>query len=87
MKSKDKILTYEQAKELKWFGDNCTGLRQEYYELLGSVTKFGEKIQRLSEQGLLIEDFLRRNPGEILEENRGWGNTDGAPETDNSRGQ
>lgn len=65
MKPKDKILTYAQAKELKWFGDNCLGLRQEYYELFGKVIEFGQKIERLSKQGLLIEDFLRRNPREV----------------------
>lgn len=68
MKPKDKILTYAQARELKFFSDNCLGLRQEYYELLGNVLKFGEKLERLSKQGLLIEDFLRRNPGERIDE-------------------
>jgi hypothetical protein len=64
VKPKDKILTYQQARELKFFTDNCMGVRQEYYELLGKVTEFGQKIERLSKQGLFIEDFLRRNPGE-----------------------
>ena len=64
MKPKDKILTYQQARELKFFTENCMGVRQEYYELLGKVTEFGRKIERMSKQGLLIEDFLQRNPGE-----------------------
>lgn len=68
MKAKNKILTYEQARELQWFSKNCTGIRLEYYELLGQVTKFGEKVERLAKQGLLIENFLRANPGESFQD-------------------
>lgn len=60
MKPKDKILTYDQAKELQWFCKNCTGLRTEYYEkIVEPVERFKERLNRLEETCLLIEKFLK----------------------------
>lgn len=59
MKKKDRVLTYQQARELKWFMQNCTGIRQEYYALLEKVTAFGRHVDRLNQTCLQIEEFLR----------------------------
>lgn len=58
MKPAEKILTYQQARELKWFCGNVTGLRQEYYPLLDRWNAFDARILRLENTCKLIEKFL-----------------------------
>jgi hypothetical protein len=66
MKPSDKILTYAQAKELKWFCDNVLGVRNDMYDILDSVqakTKtFENRIKRLEKTCDLIEKFLEQTP-------------------------
>jgi hypothetical protein len=59
MKKEDQILTYAQARDLKWFCSNCTGLRSEFYPLLDKMTSFQEKLDRLEKTAVLIEKFLK----------------------------
>lgn len=61
MKPQDKILTYEQAKELRWFSNNCTGLRTEYYTIVGVVEEFKGRLERLEKTCQLIETFFEKN--------------------------
>lgn len=61
MKPKDKILTYEQARELRWFCKNCTGTRQEFYDLLDQFTSLKAKLDRLEKTCKLIEEFFDKN--------------------------
>jgi hypothetical protein len=61
MKPKDKILTYEQAKELRWFTKNCTGLRQEYYALMNQFLSLKDKLDRLENTAILIEKYFEQN--------------------------
>lgn len=58
MKPADKILTYGQAKELKWFSKNCVGLRTEYYELMDKFLAFQHELDRLNSTCELIEKFF-----------------------------
>jgi hypothetical protein len=58
VKPSDKILTYEQARELKWFCKNVAGTRSEYYEALDVVNKFRDKIDRLYEASLTIKTYF-----------------------------
>jgi hypothetical protein len=58
MKPQDKVLTYAQAKELKWFSKNCVGLRTEYYELMDKFLAFQHKLDRLNSTCELIEKFF-----------------------------
>ncbi len=64
MKPHEKILTYEQAKELKWFCNNVTGLRQEFYPLLDRLNAFNGKLERLERTCQLIEKFFSEHPNE-----------------------
>ena len=58
MKNKDKILTYEQAKELKFFCKSVVGTRQEFYKLLDEMNAFKIKLDRLDKTCWLIGDHL-----------------------------
>lgn len=58
MKKENKILTYEQAKELKFFCQSVVGTRQEYYKVLGEVDLFKHKLNRLEKTCELIEKYL-----------------------------
>ena len=58
MKPKDKILTYEQARDLKWFCQNVAGVREDMYAAIGEMTKFDDRIKRLEKTCELIEKFL-----------------------------
>jgi hypothetical protein len=58
VKPKDKILTYEQARDLKWFCQNVVGVRQDMYSAIESVKSFDERIARLEKTCDLIEKFL-----------------------------
>lgn len=58
MKPKDKILTYEQARELKWFCRNVVGTRQEFYALMERMEGFREKLDRMHETCELIQEHL-----------------------------
>jgi predicted nuclease with TOPRIM domain len=62
MKPEDKILTYEQARELKFFVKNCTGLRQEFYELFDNLEAFKRKLDRLNNTCGLIEEYFKKHP-------------------------
>lgn len=61
MKPEDKVLTYEQARELKWFSRNILGTRQEFYAVLDKVEKYKAKIDRLVQQAEHIESYCERN--------------------------
>lgn len=68
MKPEDKTLTYQQARELKWFCGNVIGIRQELHgaqELVEKIAKFDQRIARLEKTCGLIESFL----GEKIESN------------------
>lgn len=56
---KPKILTNAQARELKWFCDNVTGVRQDYYKVVEVAGKFDERLKRLEKTCDLIEKHLR----------------------------
>ena len=62
MKNSDKVLTYEQAKELKWFCKNVTGTRTEFYEALAVVEKFKAKIDRLQQTVDTVEQYFKERP-------------------------
>lgn len=51
-------LTYEQARDLKWFCKNVVGVRQDYYEIFDKARGFDERISRLEKTCSLIEKFL-----------------------------
>ena len=68
MKPQDKILTYEQARELKWFCKNVTGTRKEFYEALEVVNKYKEKIDRLGSQADEILQWCEKNNIKMLGE-------------------
>lgn len=55
-------LTPEQARQLKWFCNNCTGLYHEHYAVQGQLTKFTYKLERLLKTCELIENFLSQQP-------------------------
>ena len=58
MKKEEKILTYEQAKELKWFCRNVVGTREEFYKTLEIANAFDARLTRLEKTCELIEKFL-----------------------------
>ncbi len=62
MKKNDKILSYEQARELKWFTKNCTGLRQEFYQLMDQFLAFQSKLDRLNNTCELIDTYFKDRP-------------------------
>lgn len=59
MKKEDKVLTYEQAREMKWFCQNVVGLKHEYYEIMDKANGFQGKIDRLMKTCEVIENFLK----------------------------
>lgn len=61
MKPKDKILTYEQARELRWFCKNCTGTRQEFYDVVEQVEKFKKNMDKLEKTAEMIEKYFKDN--------------------------
>lgn len=62
MKPKDKILTYQQAKELKWFCENVAGVRTDFNKFLDAQVKFEQRIRRLETVCAMIEEFLEQRP-------------------------
>lgn len=58
MKKDDKTLTYEQARELKFFCKNVVGVRQDMYEIVEKVDKFDARIRRLEKTCELIEKYF-----------------------------
>lgn len=63
MKPEDKTLTYEQAKELKWFCGNVAGLKTDFYKVSDAVAAFDERLKRLEKTCELIEKFLDKHGG------------------------
>lgn len=62
MKAKDKILTYEQARELKWFCNNVVGTRMEFYAVMDTANAFDERLKQLEKTCALIEKYFEDNP-------------------------
>lgn len=58
MKPEQRMLTYAQLKELKWFCDNVTGVRMDFYAVLDLVNKFDTRIERLEVTCRTIEKFI-----------------------------
>ncbi len=58
MKPSEKILTYEQARELKWFCKNVAGVRQDMYNTIDTVLKFDDRITRMEKTCKIIEDYF-----------------------------
>lgn len=58
LEKSEKILTYEQAKELRFFCRNVTGTRQEFYELLDKMNKFKDKLDHLDKTCKTIEEYF-----------------------------
>jgi hypothetical protein len=82
MKKEDKILSYEQARELKWFCKNVAGVREDYYDVMSSANSFDVRLKRLELTCDMIGKFL----GEHLtpHEKANWGIPDGVDERNNS---
>lgn len=58
MKRESKLLTYEQARELKWFCQNVVGTRQEYYKVMDMANGFDRRLARLEKTCEAIEKYL-----------------------------
>lgn len=58
MRRSDKTLTYEEAKELKWFCRNVVGVRNDMYDVSDCFKTFNDRISRLEKTCELIEKFL-----------------------------
>lgn len=58
-----KTLTYEQAKQLKWFCANVTGVRLEYYKVMDIANSFDDRLKRLEKTCELIENFFKDQNG------------------------
>lgn len=58
MKKDKMVLTYPQAKELKFFCRGVVGTRQEFYKLLDEMLEFKKKLDRLHTTCELIEKYL-----------------------------
>lgn len=59
MTKKDKVLTYQQAKDLIFFIRNVVGVRQDMYAILDLVKSFDERLKRLEKTNDLIECYFR----------------------------
>lgn len=68
MKSEEKILTYAQARELKWFCQNITGTKLEFYKLLEEVEKYKAKIDRLQNTADMILEYCKEKGIKMLGE-------------------
>lgn len=55
IKPEDKILTYKEAKELKFFMRNVTGIKKEYYLVLDIVQQFANRLEALDKTCVLID--------------------------------
>ncbi len=53
-----KTLSYDQARELKWFCQNVMGTRQEFYAVMDQANAFDARLQRLEKTCAAIEKFL-----------------------------
>lgn len=58
IKPEDKVLTYQQARELKFFMDNCSGTRVDFYELVDRMEAFKGRLDRLDQTAKMINDFF-----------------------------
>lgn len=61
IKPKDKILTFKQARELKWFCKNVAGTRTEFYKELDEMQRFKKKIDRLQKTADMILKWCTEN--------------------------
>ncbi len=68
IKTQDKVLTYEQARELKWFCKNIVGTKQEFYALFDKVEIYKEKIDRLLKEADQILKYCKDNNINLLGE-------------------
>lgn len=60
MAVKKKTLTYQEARELKWFCENVVGVRHDMYSTIDAVTTFDKRIKRLEKTCDLIEEYLAK---------------------------
>lgn len=58
MKKEHMVLTYSQARDLKWFCQNVAGTRLEFYEVFDAANRFNDRLARLEKTCELIEKFL-----------------------------
>lgn len=58
MKKDKMILTYEQARDLKWFCQNVAGTRQEFYSVMEKTNSFDDRLARLEKTCETIEKFF-----------------------------
>lgn len=58
MKKDKMILTYEQARELKWFCQNVLGTRQDFYAVMEKTNSFDSRLERLEKTCRLIERYF-----------------------------
>lgn len=54
-------LTGKQLYELKWFCQNVTGMKTEFYAAMDGVKMFEAKFLRLEKTAALIEKFIEAN--------------------------
>ncbi len=69
MKQEDKILTYEQAKELKFFCRGVVGTRQEYYKVMELANGFDGRLTRLEKTCELIEKYFGEKMESLFKDN------------------
>lgn len=82
MKKADMVLTYPQAKELKFFCQSVIGTRQEFYTLLDKMLSFKQKIDRMHTTCELIEKYL----GEQIKEFASFKDEDKTPKQKGGEG-
>jgi hypothetical protein len=58
MKKDQMQLTYDQARDLKWFCKNVVGVRQDFYEVSEKANSFDDRLKRLEKTCHLIEKYL-----------------------------
>ncbi len=58
MKKEDRVITYSEARELKWFCRNVVGIRKDFYETMEMANRFNDRLIRLEKTCELIEKFL-----------------------------
>lgn len=61
MKKEDKLLTYDQAKELKFFCRNVVTTREDFYKVMEQANSFHERLRRMEKTCKMIEEYLGEN--------------------------